>query len=172
MTGDVQVVIEFRWIISHDARVICPLKKIKWSFQKLTRTSLRNVSYKYFHQRNLYKIKTSKNPDLCYGCVQVKPNSVYRLCEQGMYRGSLSVVNWWFALCQAVWWCLWLYVLSFSSEGIRLIVFTDSSSGIVRCFINNSRSLYTEWSVVQMQNLITSEVLAGNKFNREQNVCR
>lgn len=59
-----------------------------------------------FHQRNLYKIKTSKNPDLCYGCVQVKPNSVYRLCEQGMYRGSLSVVNWWFALCQAVWWCL------------------------------------------------------------------
>lgn len=165
MTGDVQVVIEFRWIISHDARVICPPKKIKWSFQKLTRTSLRNVSYKYFHQQNYFK-KPRSMLRLCTG------NSVYRLCEQGMYRGSLSVVNWWFALCQAVWWCLWLYVLSFSSEGIRLIVFTDSSSGIVRCFINNSRSLYTEWSVVQMQNLITSEVLAGNEFNREQNVCR
>lgn len=91
--------------------------------------------------------------------------------KQGMYRGNLSVINWWFALCQAVWWCLWLYVLGFSSEGIRLIVFTDSSSGNVGCFINNSSS-YTEWSVVQMQNLITSEVLAGNKFNREQNVGR
>lgn len=88
-----------------------------------------------------------------------------------MYRGNLSVINWWFALCQAVWWCLWLYVLGFSSEGIRLIVFTDSSSGNVGCFINNSSS-YTEWSVVQMQNLITSEVLAGNEFNREQNVGR
>lgn len=92
MTGDVQVVIEFRRIISHDARVICPPKKIKWSFQKLTRTSLRNVSYKYFHQRNLYKIKTSKNPDPCYGCVLVTVfiGCVNRGCIGGACLSSIG----------------------------------------------------------------------------------
>lgn len=67
-------------------------EKIEWSFQKLTRTSLRNVSYKYFHQQNLYKIKTSKNPDPCYGCVLVTVfiGCVNRGCIGGACLSSIG----------------------------------------------------------------------------------